>query len=225
MVEVSVIKRFFRLLLAAGITLLALLLAVNAFVYLPGRAAIVPLEEARPAQVAIVLGAQVFPDGRVSAMVADRLATAYDLYKAGQVKKILVTGDHGTPQYDEVNTMRRHLEEMGVPTQDIFMDHAGFDTYNSMYRARAIFEVQSAVVVTQRFHLPRALWLAQRMGIHAQGVVADRRLYGRSWYYEIREFATRVKAFGEVLIRAKPTFLGPAIPITGDGRQTHDQAQ
>lgn len=119
--------------------------------------------------------------------------------------------------------MRRYLEAKGVPASHIFMDHAGFDTYDSMYRARAVFQVRTALVVTQGFHLPRALYIARRLGLEAHGVVADRFAYHNALYYETREAAARVKAFGEVLLRRKPVFLGPVIPITGDGRETHDQ--
>lgn len=195
----------------------------NAAVYFGGRAHMVPADQAGQAQVILVLGAYVFPDGRVSDMVADRLETALALYRTGKAPKILVTGDHGQVSYDEVNTMRRYLEEKGVPTQDIFMDHAGFDTYNSMYRARDVFLVRSAIVVTQRFHLPRAVYIARELGLDAEGVVADRHRYSGAAYYDLREFGARLKAFGEVLIRPKPVFLGPVIPITGDGRATHDQ--
>lgn len=197
--------------------------AVNLRVFLGGRAHILPVAEVREAQAAIVLGALVYPDGRVSPMVADRLEAAYGLYRAGKVQKILITGDHGQVEYDEVNTMRRYLEQKGVPPADIFLDHAGFDTYDSMYRARAIFQVRSAVVVTQRFHLPRAVYIARELGLDAEGVVADRFEYLGAKRYEVREMAARIKAFGEVTIRRKPIFLGPVIPITGDGRETHDQ--
>jgi vancomycin permeability regulator SanA len=200
-----------------------LLLAVNALVYYPGRSRIVPPEEARPAEAALVLGAGVYPGGRVSPMLQDRLETALALYEAGKVEKFLLSGDHGRPEYDEVNTMRRYLEERGVPPADIFMDHAGFDTYDSMYRAAAVFAANDVIVVTQAFHLPRALWIADRLGLEAQGVAADRRRYRDERYYELREVAARIKAFGEVAIRRKPVFLGPVIPISGDGQATHDQ--
>lgn len=196
---------------------------INAWVFVSGKALIVSAETARPAQAVLVLGALVFPDGRVSPMVSDRLETAYRLYRQGTVKKILVTGDHGQHDYDEVNTMRKYLEQKGVPSEDIFMDHAGFDTYDSMYRARDVFAVSSAVVVTQAFHLPRALYIGARLGLDAQGVVAEGPVYYDTPRYELREMAARVKAFGEVLIRRKPVFLGRVIPITGDGRETHDQ--
>lgn len=214
-------------LLRLGLTLLflgtALLGAINAVVFYPGRAGIVSLDEAQPAEAVMVLGALVYPDGGVSMMVEDRLETAYDLYRSGKAKKILITGDHGQIDYDEVNTMRRYLEEKGVPPEDLFMDHAGFDTYDSMYRARDVFQARDVIVVTQRFHLPRALWIAGRLGLNPQGVVADRHRYFSGDYYEMREALARVKAFGEVTVRRKPVYLGPVIPIHGDGRLTHDQ--
>ena len=196
---------------------------INAVVCLGGKSEIRPPAEVSSAQAALVLGAYVFPDGRPSTMVEDRLLAAFELYQAGKVKKILLSGDHGTVEYDEVNAMRRFLEEKGVPAADIFLDHAGFDTYDSMYRARDVFQVRSAVVVTQGFHLPRAVWLARRMGLDAEGVVADRWVYAGARYYEAREVLARVKAFMEWAVRRKPVFLGPVIPITGDGRVTHDQ--
>ncbi|HLN62803.1 MAG TPA: ElyC/SanA/YdcF family protein [Symbiobacteriaceae bacterium] len=195
---------------------------INAAVYYGGADFTSP-EAAEPAQAILVLGAYVYPSGRPSDMVVDRLEMAYTLYQAGKAPKILISGDHGQVEYDEVNAMRRYLEAKGVPPEDIFMDHAGFDTYNSMYRARNIFHVKSAIVVTQAFHLPRAVWLARRMGLEAEGVVADRWQYAGAEYYALREAAARVKAFGEVAVHARPVFLGPAIPITGDGRATHDQ--
>lgn len=210
------------LFLAVVVAGMALIFLVNAIVYLKGRAGIALAEKVRPAQAVIVLGALVFADGGVSDMVADRLETALTLYRDGRAARILITGDHGQVEYDEVNTMRRYLEQKGVPPQDIFMDHAGFDTYDSMYRARDVFLVRSAIVVTQRFHLPRAVYIARSLGLEAQGVAADRHVYQDARYYELREMAARIKAFAEVLLRRKPVFLGPAIPITGDGRQTHD---
>lgn len=200
-----------------------LLIGASGWVWLAGRSFIQTAETAPEAQTAIVLGALVYPDGRVSPMVADRLEATYQLYRLGKVRRVLITGDHGQVEYDEVNTMRRYLEAKGVPPAEIFMDHAGFDTYDSLYRARAVFQVQSALVVTQGFHLPRALYIARRLGLQAHGVAADRFIYQDASYYEVREAAARVKAFGEVLLRRKPHFLGPVIPITGDGRETHDQ--
>lgn len=215
-------RRCVRLGVAAALGAV-LLLGINAVVYDQGRALIVEPAEARPAQVALVLGAGVYPDGRVSPMLGDRLETALALYQSGKVTKILLSGDHGRQDYDEVNAMRRYLEARGVPPQDLFMDHAGFDTYDSLYRAAAIFQVDDVIVVTQEFHLPRALWIARHLGLDAQGVAADLHRYRAERLYAVREVAARIKAFGEVAVRRQPTFLGPPIPISGDGRATHDQ--
>jgi SanA protein len=173
------------------------------------------------AQAALVLGAQVKPDGSPSAMLIDRVRAAAALYRDGRVAKVLVSGDHGRVGYDEVGTMRRDLLRLGVPARDIFEDHAGFDTWDSMVRARKVFAVRSAIVVTQRFHLARALWLARRAGLRASGLAADARGYGaimRS--LQAREVIARVKAVGDVVTGAGPRFLGPTHPIAGDGRGT-----
>ncbi|MFZ5597650.1 MAG: SanA/YdcF family protein [Bacillota bacterium] len=174
-------------------------------------------------QVAIVPGAYVTPDGHLCDMLRDRVDTAVDLYKEGKVKKILMTGDHGSISYDEVNSMRRYAESRGVPTSDIFMDHAGFSTYDSMYRARDVFVVDSAVIVTQKFHLPRAVYIARKLGIKAVGTEADRQEYAGDGIYVLREIPARLKAFAQVNLKSKPAFLGPEIPVSGDGRATHDQ--
>lgn len=173
--------------------------------------------------VAIVLGAFVHPDGRLCDMLEDRVRTAVELYQRGKVKKLLMTGDHGQLNYDEVNHMRQYAEKMGVPPEDIFMDHAGFSTYDSMYRAREIFCVNSAVIVTQQFHLPRAIYIARTMGIDAKGLVADKRPYYGIQYNEMREILARNKDFINVhVVKAQPKYLGEVLPIYGDGRITHD---
>jgi SanA protein len=175
------------------------------------------------AQVALVLGAQVRPDGTPSGMLADRITAAAELYKAGKVDKLLLSGDHSTPVYDEVGTMRLLLLRQGIPARDIFTDHAGFDTWDSAQRARRVFDVQSAVVVTQRFHMARALYDARRAGLQATGYIADKHRYGRVMRrLQVREAAARVKTLGDALTGADPHFLGPEIPITGDGRTSWD---
>jgi SanA protein len=157
-------------------------------------------------------------------MLADRVITGVLLYKEKKVDKLLMTGDHGLVDYDEVNAMRVYAESLGVPAEDIFMDHAGFNTYESMYRAKDVFQVDSALIVTQRYHLPRAVYIARAFGLNAYGVGADRQLYAGMEYYTFREALARGKAFLQVnLIRPEPRFLGAAIPIDGDGRATHDR--
>ncbi len=181
------------------------------------------VDECAPAQAAVLLGAGVYSGKRVSAVLYDRIVSALALYRSGRVKKILVTGDHGTRYYDEVNTILHWLRRSGVPQEDIFTDYAGFSTYDSMVRAKEVFTVSSAVLVTQEFHLPRALYIASSLGVEAQGLVADRRVYRHLSRYSAREIPARVKDFlYAVVLRPAPRFLGERIPITGDGRSSRD---
>lgn len=200
-------------------------LMVNLKIIRGGQVAIVQsIDEAPSSQVAIVLGARVFHGGRLSYVLADRVDTGIDLYRAGKVKKLLLTGDHGRTAYDEVNSMRRYALSKGVPPEDIFMDHAGFNTYDSMYRARDVFEVKSAIIVTQKFHLARSVYTARALGIDAVGVPADKHIYMKAALFDAREVLARVKAFVQIHVaHPKPRFLGPKIPITGDGRLTNDE--
>ncbi|MCZ8521750.1 MULTISPECIES: SanA/YdcF family protein [Paenibacillus] len=181
-------------------------------------------EEVPPAEAILVLGARVYPDGRVSDIVKDRLDTGVELYRLGRAPKILVSGDHGRKDYDEVNTMKNYLLKAGVPEADIFMDHAGFDTYDSMYRARDVFLVRKAIVVTQDYHVKRAVYLGRELGIDTYGVASDHRNYRKIVQYEAREVLARSKDFwGVHVLHAKPKCLGEAIPITADGRATNDK--
>ncbi len=178
------------------------------------------------AHTALILGAKVWSSGRLSHMLEDRVLTGLELYQQGKVKKLLLSGDHGRVEYDEVNTMRNYLLARCVPAEDIFMDHAGFDTYDSMYRARDVFLVQDVIVVTQRFHVARAVYLARKLGLQAVGIVADKRKYMLSSQTksEWREVLAKVKAFFDIHVwKAKPTYLGKVISISGDGRQTLDK--
>jgi SanA protein len=178
------------------------------------------VNDAPKAKCAIVLGALVY-NGTPSPMLADRLATGVALYKAGKVQKLLLSGDHGSTTYDEVNVMRQYCLDKGVPDQDIFMDHAGFDTYETMYRARDVFKVTDCLVVTQGFHLTRAVYIARALGLNATGVSASIRSYPNEWRFALREWPARVKAVFQVHVtHPKPKYLGPAIPIDGDGRAT-----
>lgn len=172
----------------------------------------------RHAQVALVLGAQVQPDGRMSAMLADRVSQAVALWRAGKVDRILVSGDHHRWAYDEPGTMRNALLAAGVPAAAIFTDHAGFNTWASMVRARKVFDVQSAIVVTQGFHMARALYLGRAAGLSVQGLDSDLRGYGgQGTKSGLREVLARVKAVGDGAIGSH-VLLGPRIPISGDGR-------
>lgn len=178
--------------------------------------------KAPDAEVALVLGAKVYNDGRLSDMLRDRADTAIDLYNAGKVNKILASGDHGTPEYDEANAVKDYLLEKGVKAEDIFLDHAGFDTYDSLYRAKEIFQASSVAIVSQNFHLPRAVYISRGLGLETYGVSADRHLYGNTKNYMLREIFADVKAFWDVNLSVKPKFLGPAIPLSGDSKKSWD---
>jgi SanA protein len=171
---------------------------------------------------AIVLGANVIGD-RPSDVLEDRLQAALELYEAGRVRRILVSGAHRSDGCDEPNAMRRWLVRRGVPDRDIFLDHAGFRTLDTMVRAARVFQVQEAVVVTQAFHMPRALFLADAAGLNAVGLIADRRTYAWAAHYERRELLARVLSWLDVRVfHRQPRFLGPLLPITGSAAATHD---
>jgi vancomycin permeability regulator SanA len=171
------------------------------------------VESVPSAPVAIVFGAGVRPDGRLSRMLAERVQAAVALYHEGRVEKLLMTGDNSSIYYDEVSAMRRYAIERGVEPADITLDHAGFSTYDSCYRAGAIFGVERAVLVTQRYHLPRAVYTCRRLGVDAVG------LGTRDWgayhpalltRYAVREALATGRALVQVHVtRPLPTFLGP----------------
>lgn len=172
--------------------------------------------------VAIVLGAGVIDSYRASDIYADRLQTAVNLYQKGVIDKILVSGDHGRIEYDEVNTGKKYLLDRGIPARDIFLDHAGFDTYSSIYRAKNIFSVKEALVITQNFHLPRALYLSKELGLQTLGCSADIETYKDISYLKKREILARVKAWLSISFGVRPKYLGEVFDITGDGQQTWD---
>lgn len=172
-------------------------------------------EDAPPARVAIVFGARVYGNDRLSAMLRDRVDTAIGLYRAGKVDKILVSGDNQTMEYDEPSAMRAYALAQGVPAEAIQPDFGGRRTYDTCYRAAAIFQVDEAVLVTQRFHLPRALLLCENLGISVVGVAADRRAYDPrsiAWS-EGRELPALVAALLDLVRRAPPPVLGEPIPL------------
>jgi vancomycin permeability regulator SanA len=165
------------------------------------------------APVAIVFGAGVTPDGQLSPMLVDRVNAAVALYRSGRVQKILMTGDNSRVDYDEVTAMRRYAVSQGLPVRDITLDYAGFRTYDSCYRARAIFGVTHAILVTQRYHLPRAVYTCQQLGVNAVGVgMPDWGLYRRSLVavYTLREALATVAALWDLHVaHPLPRFLGP----------------
>jgi SanA protein len=196
-----------------------LIAAANAYVILSTEGeATGDVQDVPRAEVAIVPGALVDPQGRMSTMLADRVSQAAALWHAGKVERVLVSGDHGAWAYDEPDTMRDALVKDGVPQRDIFTDHAGFDTWATMVRAKRVFDVGSAVIVTQGFHMPRALYLAHAAGLDATGLTADLHSYGKQGTLsDAREVLSRVKAVADVATDAG-VILGPQVPITGSAR-------
>ncbi|MCU6797184.1 YdcF family protein [Paenibacillus sp. WQ 127069] len=197
------------------------IVGVDAYVKSKASPYIYQAQDAPTADVIVVLGARVYPNGSVSAILGDRLQAALELKDAGKSDRFLVSGDHGQIDYDEVNAMRSFLEERDVQPQNIFMDHAGFSTYESMYRARDIFQAHKVLIVTQQYHLMRAVYTARQMGMDAYGVASDKQEYPNMTRNRLREVLARNKDFAYVnLLQPKPTYLGNPIPITSDGRLT-----
>lgn len=170
----------------------------------------------------LILGCGVREDGTPSLMLGDRLETGIALYEAGASEKLLMSGDHGRKEYDEVNTMKDFAMERGIPSEDIFMDHAGFSTYDSMYRARDVFCAEKIIIVTQAYHLPRALYVAEKLGLEAYGVAALDVNYHGQMYRELREILARAKDFCSAWLQPAPKYLGEAIPVSGNGDLTND---
>ncbi len=170
----------------------------------------------------LVLGASV-RGNTPSPMLEDRLLEAISLYKKNASTKIIMSGDNGTNNYDEVNVMKRYAIDRGIDSSDIFMDHAGFSTYESIYRAKEIFNVDKMIIVTQNYHLYRALHIASMFGIEAYGVNALENDYSGQFPRDVREVLARNKDFFKSIIKPKPTYLGDVIPINGDGDSTNDK--
>ena len=170
----------------------------------------------------IILGAGIWGD-KPSPMLEDRLLEGIKLYQNDVSDKIIMSGDHGRKEYDEVNIMKEYAIEKGIESSNIFMDHAGFSTYESLYRLKEIFKAKKVVIVTQKYHLHRALYIAKQLGLEAYGVNSDPRKYKGQTFREIREILARNKDFINCIIKPKPTYLGESIPVSGDGNITNDK--
>jgi vancomycin permeability regulator SanA len=174
------------------------------------------------AQCILVLGAAVKPDGSPSAILRDRLDVAIALYKRGIAPKLLLSGDNGSVDYNEVKCMRNYAVGAGVASEDIFLDHAGFSTYESIYRARDVFGVSSMIVVTQKYHMYRALYIADKLGVSAVGVCSNQQSYSEQVIWSTREILARDKDFVQCIYKPEPTYLGSSIDISGSGLSTQD---
>lgn len=170
----------------------------------------------------LVLGCHVKDDGTPSDMLEDRLTRGIELYNLGAAPKLLMSGDHGRVEYDEVDAMKSFAVDAGIASENVFMDHAGFSTYESIYRAKEIFQAEKIIIVTQEYHLYRAIYIAEMFGLEAYGVASDYRSYIGQSSRDFREVLARVKDFGTSLLKPEPTYLGEVIPISGDGNLTND---
>ena len=170
----------------------------------------------------LILGAGV-RGNTPSPMLEDRLLTGIDLYNKNISKKIVVSGDHGREYYDEVNVMKNYLIEKGIPSEDIFMDHAGFSTYDSAYRIKEIFKAKKVIIVTQEYHLYRSLQIAKELNLDAKGFAANRREYFGQIKRDIREIFAIIKDYIKCKFKPKPKYLGDIIPVSGNGNVTNDK--
>ena len=170
----------------------------------------------------LVLGCKIHDSGQPSHMLRDRLMRSVELYNLGASDKILLSGDHGQIDYNEVQAMKQYAIDADIPSEDVFMDHAGFSTYESLYRAKEVFGVNKIVVVTQEYHLYRTLYMAEKLGLEAYGVASDYNTYYGQTMRDIREVLARAKDYIQVMIKPQPTYLGEQINIHGDGNVTND---
>ena len=220
------ILRVFCVLVCLGFLCLAGVFLINTAVKHSTKAQLLTPEEAARLEgvdCILVLGCGVRSDGTPSDMLHDRLRRGVELYQLGAAPKLLMSGDHGREGYDEVDAMKTFAVEAGIASQHVFMDHAGFSTYESMYRAKEVFQAKKIIIVSQEYHLYRAIYIAQSLGLEAYGVASDYRAYSGQTMMDLREILARVKDFGTSLYQPKPTFLGEAIPIWGDGNLTNDE--
>jgi len=212
-------RRLARVGAASVLIGLGLLSAINHHVANAAQGRLFTVAEAPARPVAIVFGARAMANGEPSAVLADRVRTAVELYRAGKVQKLLLTGDNSRRKYDEPTVMKRFAVKLGVPERDIALDYAGFRTYDSCYRARAIFGVKSALLVTQQYHLPRALYTARGLGLDADGVIADRHVYNARRRWWLRERLSTAVAWLQVNVtKPQPKYLGQPEPRLVEAR-------
>ena len=221
----KIVKKFLSVVVVLACICGVAALCLNAHVKNKTSDSIITHEEAlaiSDADCILVLGCQVKEDGVPSHMLEDRIKRGIALYQDGAAPKLLMSGDHGRTDYNEVGTMKTIAIDAGVPSQDVFMDHAGFSTYESLYRAKEIFGVDKVIIVTQQYHLHRALYIANQLGIEAYGVDTGYRSYSGQAIRDIREVAARCKDVFTTAFKVPPTYGGDAIPISGDGDATND---
>lgn len=215
----SLLNTFVIAALLFGIALSVL----NRFVALEGAQRIISEQEAQKlddVDCILILGAGVYNNKYPSDMLEDRLLEGIRLFMLGASDRILMSGDNSKVHYNEVKVMKDFAVKAGVPSEHVFQDHAGFSTYESMYRARDVFAAKKIIIVTQKYHMYRALYDARALGLDAYGVVSDPRTYEGQAVREIRELLARAKDFIYCVLKPLPTFLGEVIPVNGNGDVT-----
>lgn len=212
------------ILLLLAVVMASSLFLIDRHVQAVGRLRFLTVEEVTKMEdvdCIIVLGCRVYDNGSLSPLLRDRVLRALELYEKGAAPKLLMSGDHSRPDYDEVGAMKKYAVQNGVPSEDVFLDHAGFSTYETVYRAKEIFQAQKVIIVTQEYHLCRALYIAEKLGLEAYGVPADLNRYAGQLGRDAREILARCKDFVMCLFKPAPTYLGEAIPVDGNGDLTN----
>ena len=218
-------KKIIKILVITAMIGIVLVLSINFYVVGTTKSRIIKnndYSKLKDVDCIVILGAGIWGD-KPSPMLQDRLEEGIKLYNEGIAKKIIMSGDHGREEYDEVNIMKEYAVNKGIPSEDIFMDHAGFSTYESIYRAKEIFDADNIVIVTQEYHLYRALYIADKLDINAYGINSDPRQYSGQLFRETREILARNKDFINCIIKPEPTYLGESIPVSGNGDITNDK--
>lgn len=219
------IKIAIAIVLAMPLLGIVLVFGINAYVKNSSAKRIITPEESAAlgdVDCILVLGCKVKDNGKPSDMLRDRLDRSIEVYKLGAAPKLLMSGDHGRTEYNEVGTMKQYAIDAGIASGDIFMDHAGFSTYESIYRTKEIFGAEKIIIVTQEYHLYRALYIAQQFGIEAYGVASDYHTYTGQSMRECREMLARCKDFVTAIVKPKPQYLGEVVPVSGNGDLTND---
>lgn len=220
------IKSFVVIVLCIFVLGAGTVFGVNSYVKSSASDRIITSEEAAKltdVDCILVLGCRVKDDGTPSDMLKDRLTRGIEVYNLGAAPKLLMSGDHGREDYDEVGAMKNYAIENGVQSENVFMDHAGFSTYEAVYRAKEVFEADKVIIVTQEYHLYRALYIAEQLGVEAYGVSSDLNTYGGQSMRDAREVLARCKDWLMCIFKPAPAHLGESIPISGNGDLTNDK--
>ena len=219
----KVLKKILIILSILNILGICFIFGINAYVKKSVNENIIEISNIKENYDAILVLGAGLKNGKPSPVLKDRLDTAYEAYIKGASSKIIVSGDHGRKNYDEVNVMKDYLISKGVPSDDIFIDHAGFSTYDTIYRAKEIFLCDKVLIITQEFHIFRSLYIAKKLDLEAEGLSATLRHYSEETKFELREILARDKDFVKTIFKPKPKYLGDTIPVFRDGDITNDK--